>query len=126
MPRYTLRIVTDEPRQCVAFVLLAWLLAVAIAFPAAILVLATTTAAVGGSLLPAHTIVVIVAVLTAIGSPLALAAGVMFAYTLFTRDGIAGESVPPRRCQAFVSAASRSSPIRLSTCHGTIQARAAS
>ena len=139
----------------VAFVLLAWLLAVAIAipylarlarhrdattanlrdpivdamyatFPAAILVLATTTAAVGGSLLPAHTIVVIVAVLTAIGSPLALAAGVMFAYTLFTRDGIAGESVPPRRCQAFVSAASRSSPIRLSTCHGTIQARAAS
>jgi C4-dicarboxylate transporter/malic acid transport protein len=106
----------------VAFVLLSWLLAIAIAIPylirlirhrdaaaadlrhpiigalyatlpAAILVLAVATAAVGGSLLPAHTVVVIVAVLTAIGAPLALAAGVLFAYTLFSSDGVAGESV---------------------------------
>ena len=105
----------------VAFVLLAWLLAIAIAIPylirlirhrdaaaadlrhpiigalyatlpAAILVLAVATAAVGGSLLPAHTVVVIVAVLTAIGAPLALAAGVLFAYVLFSSDGVAGES----------------------------------
>ena len=93
----------------VAFVLLAWLLAIAIAIPylirlirhrdaaaadlrhpiigalyatlpAAMLVLAVATATVGGSLLPAHTVVVIVAVLAAIGAPLALAAGVLFAY----------------------------------------------
>ena len=103
----------------VTFVLLAWLLAVAIAipylarlarhrdattadlrhpivgamyatFPAAILVLAVATAAVGGSLLPAHTVVLIVAVLAAIGSPLALAAGVLFAYVLFSSDGVSG------------------------------------
>jgi C4-dicarboxylate transporter/malic acid transport protein len=105
----------------VAFVLLAWVLAIAIAIPylqrlirhrdaaiadlrhpiigalyatlpAAILVLAVATASVGGSILPAHTVVVIVAVLTAIGAPLAIAAGVLFAYVLFSSEGIAGES----------------------------------
>ena len=62
-------------------------------FPAAILVLAVATATVGGSILPAHTVVVIVAVLTAIGAPLAFAAGVVFAYVLFTSDGVPPESV---------------------------------
>jgi tellurite resistance protein TehA-like permease len=61
--------------------------------PAAILVLAVATATVGGSVLPAHTIVVIVAVLAAIGAPLAFAAGVVFAYVLFTSDGVPAESV---------------------------------
>ena len=106
----------------VAFVLLAWILAVMIAipylarllryrdasladlrhpivgplyatFPAAILVLAVATATVGGSILPADTVVVIVAVLAAIGAPLAFAAGVVFAYVLFTSDGVPAESV---------------------------------
>ncbi len=105
----------------VTFALLAWLLVITIAIPyltrlvrhrdaavidlhnpivgalyatlpAAVLVLATTTATVGGSILPAHTVTVIVAVLAAIGAPLAIAAGVLFAYTLFTTDGIAGDS----------------------------------
>ena len=106
----------------VAFVLLAWILAITIAIPylarivryrdaaladlrhpivgplyatlpAAILVLAVATATVGGSILPAHTVVVIVAVLAAIGAPLAFAAGVVFAYVLFTSDGVPAESV---------------------------------
>jgi tellurite resistance protein TehA-like permease len=103
----------------VAFVLLAWILAIAIPYlarlarhsdaaaadirhpitgalyatlPAAILVLAVATATVGGSLLPAHTVVVIVAVLTAIGAPLAFAAGVLFAYVLFSGDGVSSET----------------------------------
>jgi C4-dicarboxylate transporter/malic acid transport protein len=104
----------------VAFVLLAWILAIAIAiaipynvrlprhrdaaasdmrhpivgalyatFPAAILVLAVATATVGGSILPAHTVTLIVAVLAAIGAPLA---GVLFAYVLFTGDGVSGDT----------------------------------
>ena len=105
----------------VAFVLLAWTLAAAITipflarlarypraaiadlrhpivgalyatFPAAILVLAVATATVGGSILPAHTVTLIVGVLAAIGAPLAFAAGVLFAYVLFTSDGIPSEA----------------------------------
>ena len=106
----------------VAFVLLAWVLAVAIAvpylarlvryrdaaladlrhpvigalyatLPAALLVLAVATAAVGGSVLPAHTVVVIVGVLAAIGAPLAFAIGVLFSYVLFSSDGVPGDTV---------------------------------
>ncbi len=105
----------------IAFVLLAWTLAVAIAipylarlvrypdaatadlrhptigalyatFPAAILVLAAATAIVGGSILPANTVTSIVGVLAAIGAPLAFAAGVLFAYVLFTSDGVSSEA----------------------------------
>ncbi len=105
----------------VAFVLLAWVLAITIAIPytvrlarhrdataadmrhpiigamyatvpAAILVLAVATATVGGSILPAHTVTLIVAVLAAIGAPLAFAAGVLFAYVLFTGDGVSGDT----------------------------------
>ena len=60
--------------------------------PAAILVLAVATATVGGSILPAHTVTLIVAVLAAIGAPLAFAAGVLFAYVLFTGDGVSGDT----------------------------------
>ena len=106
----------------VSFVLLAWILAVAIAIPylarlvrhrdaavadlrhpiigamyatlpAAILVLAVATAAVGGSVFPAHTVVVIVGALAAIGAPLAFAIGVLFPYVLFSSDGVPGETV---------------------------------
>ena len=105
----------------VAYVLLAWVLAIAIAIPytvplarhrdaaasdmrhpivgactatdpAAILVLAVATATVGGSILPAHTVTLIVAVLAAIGAPMAFAAGVLFAYVLFTGDGVSGDT----------------------------------
>ncbi len=105
----------------VAFVLVAWVLAAAIAvpyllrfrryreeaiadlrnpltgglyatFPAAILVLAVATATTGGELLPAGTVIAIVAALAAVGSLLALAAGVVFAYVLFSADGVPGES----------------------------------
>ena len=101
----------------VAFVLLAWVLAAAIlvpyllriirhrdaaiadlrhpvigalyaTFPAAILVLATATATVGGSLLDAGAVTAIVAVLAAFGSLLALIAAVAFGYVLFTGDGL--------------------------------------
>jgi len=61
-------------------------------FPAAFLVLGVATATVGGSILAAHTVFVIVAVLTAIGAPLAVIAGVLFAYVLFSSEGIGGES----------------------------------
>jgi C4-dicarboxylate transporter/malic acid transport protein len=101
----------------VAFVLLAWVLAIVIlapylariarhpdaaladlrhpvtgalyaTLPAALLLLGVATATVGGSLLTAHTVFVIVAVLAAIGAPLAFLAGVLFAYTLFTSDSV--------------------------------------
>jgi C4-dicarboxylate transporter/malic acid transport protein len=60
--------------------------------PAAVLVLAVATAAVGGSVLSEHTVVVIVVVLAATGSMLAFAAGVLFAYVLFSGDGLAAET----------------------------------
>jgi C4-dicarboxylate transporter/malic acid transport protein len=61
--------------------------------PAALLVLATATATVGGSLLSTHAVVAIVAVLAAAGSLLALVAAVGFTYVLFSGDGLATESV---------------------------------
>jgi C4-dicarboxylate transporter/malic acid transport protein len=60
-------------------------------FPAGLLVLATTTAAVGPGLLPAHTLWLIIAILTAVGGVLALAISVFFAYILFVAPGIPAE-----------------------------------
>jgi C4-dicarboxylate transporter/malic acid transport protein len=100
----------------VAFVLLAWAMAVLIAGPylarivrhpdaaladlrhpvlgalygtlaGAIVVLAVATATVGGSLLSAHALVVVVAVLAAVGGLVAFATGVLFTYVLFTSEG---------------------------------------
>ncbi len=105
----------------VAFVLLAWAAAVLIAGPylgrlvrhpdaaladlrhpvlgalygtlaGAIVVLAVATAAVGGSLLPAHALVTVVAVLATIGSLVAFATGVLFTYVLFTSEGMAADA----------------------------------
>jgi len=105
----------------VAFVILAWLLAVAITvpylarlvrhpdaalsdlrhpivgalyatFPASILVLAVATATVGGSVLSAHTVVAIVAVLVSVGAVVTFASGVLFTYVLFSGEGLAAES----------------------------------
>jgi C4-dicarboxylate transporter/malic acid transport protein len=105
----------------VAVVMLAWLLAVVIAvpyllrlrrhpdaaaadlrhpvmgalyatFPATIMVLAVATATVGGSVLPAHAVVAIVAVLAAVGGVVTFAAGVLFTYILFSSDGLAADS----------------------------------
>jgi C4-dicarboxylate transporter/malic acid transport protein len=56
--------------------------------PGAIVVLATATATVGGSLLSEHAVVVIVAVLAAVGGLVAFAAGVLFTYVLFTGEGL--------------------------------------
>jgi C4-dicarboxylate transporter/malic acid transport protein len=58
----------------------------------AIVVLAVATAIVGGSLLSAHALVVIVAVLAALGSLIAFATGVLFTYVLFSSDGLAADS----------------------------------
>ena len=97
----------------VAIVAVAWLLAVAIAvpylarlvrhpdaswpdlrhplvgglyatFPAALLVLAVATATVGGSVLPPHAVVAVVAVLAVLGSVLAVAIAIGFTYLLFS------------------------------------------
>jgi C4-dicarboxylate transporter/malic acid transport protein len=105
----------------VAFVLAAWLLAVAVTvpyiarivrhrdaaaadlrhplvgglyatFPAALLVLAVATATVGGSVLSVHAVVAVVAVLAAVGSLLAFAAAVAFTYLLFSGEGLAAET----------------------------------
>ena len=105
----------------VAIVAVAWLLAVAIAlpylarlvrhpdasgadlrhplvgglyatFPAALLVLAVATATVGGSVLPAHAVVAVVAVLAALGSVLAIAIAIGFTYLLFSGETLATES----------------------------------
>jgi C4-dicarboxylate transporter/malic acid transport protein len=73
-------------------------------FPAALLVLAAATATVGGSMssvLSAHDIVVIVAVLASAGSVLTFVFGVVFAYVLFAREDVGlfdangGWSIPP-------------------------------
>lgn len=73
-------------------------------FPAALIVLAAATATVGpsvSSVLSAHDIVVIVAVLAAVGSVLTFAFSVIFAYVLFTSDRVprevanGGWSIPP-------------------------------
>jgi C4-dicarboxylate transporter/malic acid transport protein len=106
----------------VAFVLLAWALAVAVAIPylarharhrdaaaedlrhpiigamygtvpAAILVLAVATATTGGSVLPSHTVTLIVGVLAAVGGLLAFAAAVVFTYVLFTGEHTPVETV---------------------------------
>ena len=105
----------------VAVVLAAWLLAVAITvpylarivrhsdaaladlrhpligglyatFPAALLVLAVATATVGGSVLPEHATVAVVAVLAAVGSLLAFAVAVGFTYLLFSGEGLPTET----------------------------------
>jgi C4-dicarboxylate transporter/malic acid transport protein len=105
----------------VAFVLAAWLAALLIAIPylarfvrhpdaaladlrhpllgalygtfaGAVVVLAVATATVGGSLLPAHALVTIVAVLAALGGLLAFATGVAFTYVLFSSEGLTAES----------------------------------
>ena len=55
--------------------------------PAAVIVLGTTTATVGGSVLSDDARYWIVAVLAAVGGLLAFAVGVLFTYTLFVGDG---------------------------------------
>jgi C4-dicarboxylate transporter/malic acid transport protein len=57
-------------------------------FPAGLLVLATTTAAVGPGILPPHTIWLTVAILTAVGGALALVISVLFAYILFVAPSV--------------------------------------
>ena len=58
----------------------------------AIVVLAVATATVGGSLLPAHALITVVAVLAAIGGLVAFATGVLFTYVLFTSEGMAADA----------------------------------
>jgi C4-dicarboxylate transporter/malic acid transport protein len=55
-------------------------------FPGGILVLAVGIASVGGQVLPVSSVPTVVEVLDAIGVPLALAVGLVFAYLLFTLD----------------------------------------
>lgn len=57
-------------------------------FAGAIVVLAVATAAVGGSLMPAHAVVAVVAVLASVGGIAAFATGVLFTYVLFTSEGL--------------------------------------
>ena len=61
-------------------------------FAGAIVVLAVATATVGGSVLPAHAVVAVVAVLAAVGGLVAFATGVLFTYMLFTSDGLAADA----------------------------------
>ena len=61
-------------------------------FPAGLLVLATTTAAVGPAILPARTILVVVGILAVVGSVLALAASVSFAVILFVAPSVPTEA----------------------------------
>ena len=60
--------------------------------PAAVIVLAATTATVGKSLLSADAVFTIVAILAAIGGVLSFAIGVVFAYILFCGDGPPAEA----------------------------------
>jgi C4-dicarboxylate transporter/malic acid transport protein len=62
-------------------------------FAGAITVLAVATATVGGSLLSPHALVAIVAVLATLGGLIAFATGVLFTYILFSGEGLAAESV---------------------------------
>ena len=57
-------------------------------FPGGILVLAVTTAAIGPAVLPADAVFAIVASLAAIGTLLAFAISVVFAYILFVTPGV--------------------------------------
>ncbi len=61
-------------------------------FPGAILVLATATATVGSSLLPTDAVVLIVAVLAAAGSLVTFVGGVVFTYVLFSSEGLATDA----------------------------------
>ena len=60
--------------------------------PAALLVLAVGFATVGKTIMSAHAVFVLVAVMTAVGAPLAFASGVLFAYSLFAHEHITSES----------------------------------
>ena len=62
-------------------------------FPGGILVLAVTTAAIGPALLPAGIVFVVVAVLAAIGTVVAFAISVVFAYILFVTPRVNEDSV---------------------------------
>jgi len=61
-------------------------------FPAGLLVLATTTAAVGPTILPVRTVLVVVGILAVVGSVLALAASVSFAVILFVASSVSAEA----------------------------------
>ncbi len=61
--------------------------------PAAVLVLATATATVGGSLLPAGTVALAVTVLAAAGTLVTFVGSVVFTYVLFTDDGLSADAV---------------------------------
>ena len=61
-------------------------------FPGGILVLAVTTAAIGPALLPAGIVFVVVAALAAIGTVIAFAISVVFAYILFVTPGVNEEN----------------------------------
>jgi len=58
----------------------------------AIVVLAVATATVGGSVLSPHAVVVVVAVLAAVGGLVSFAIGVLFTYVLFTSEGMAADA----------------------------------
>jgi len=61
--------------------------------PAAILVLASATAAIGEAVLPAGVVVAIVAVLAVIGGIISFVGSVVFTYMLFVSDQVADEAV---------------------------------
>jgi C4-dicarboxylate transporter/malic acid transport protein len=61
-------------------------------FPGGILVLAVTTAAIGPALLPADVVFAVVAILAAIGTVIAFAISVVFAYILFVTPGVNAEN----------------------------------